>query len=167
MTMFARLPAHLRRLFDRIDAEAETPALRDALSIWRHHRGSRLFPSLESLLAGELADIATDLFVFKAHRADVDKWQLYRIGNHCTALLRPAHERSALDELGDRRLAVALQRLFEFMISLGEPVAATFSTGSGQDCAVYELLAAPLASDGKSIDSVLGGVSQLSNRNDS
>ncbi|MGO8737447.1 ribose-phosphate diphosphokinase [Rhodoblastus sp.] len=155
MTGLAIVDPPLRRLFARLDF-APRPAQRslsDLLATWEALRGASVAPELAR--AEEAAP--ANAFVFKRDSGERD-FLLRRASlglERLTGLTETGGRLSASPEL---RHAVRLRRLFETIISAGEPVLAEFSSEGHEDAdLVVDLLAAPLADSEGRIVGILGG----------
>jgi ribose-phosphate pyrophosphokinase len=160
MTSIALLPPPLERLFDRIDAaEPSDPYLRSLLEIWRTQRLERFLPT-QSHMAGIVpGPIAVHSFAFQRTGAPTNDWQLMEAGDSAGAIIGPIDGGQHLTEMRFRRLAVHLRRLFEFVREAAEPIAASFSErGTRGESVHFEVVVAPLASDGRRVDAVFGGI---------
>lgn len=160
MTTLSLLPPPLERLFDRIDAAEPSDArLRALLEIWRARRLKRFLPT-HAAVSGAVPDpIATHSFGFKRVEDARGDWQLIEAGEAASALFGHLGGGRRLADMQQRRLAVHLRRLFEFVRQTAEPVAATFGEHPvlGKPSR-FEVVVAPLSSDGQRVDAVFGGI---------
>jgi ribose-phosphate pyrophosphokinase len=160
MTSIALLPPPLERLFERIDAaEPNDPYLRSLLEIWRTQRLERFLPT-QSQMAGIVPDaLAGHTFGFRHTGAPTRDWQLIEAGDAAAAIFGQINGGHHLTEVRFRRLAVHLRRLFDFVRETAEPIAASFSErGMRGEPIHFEVVVAPLASDGRHVDAVFGGI---------
>jgi ribose-phosphate pyrophosphokinase len=157
VTTLAVLPQALKELFERIDAaEASTEHLRRALDFWKEKRRAALYPT-PTAVAEMPEEVAHDAFVFERVRAGKAGWRLARAGAEARKLMRPAD--GWLRDLGNKQVALRLERLFEWVAEAGEPVAADFELERAGSAATWcEVLAAPLSSDGETVDAIFGGL---------
>lgn len=159
MTTLSLLPPPLERLFDRIDAAEPSDArLRALLELWRARRLKRFLPT-RAALSGAVPDpIATHTFGFKRVEETRGDWELVEAGEAASNLFGAIGSRRLAD-MRSRRLAVHLRRLFEFARQTAEPVAATFGAhGMADRSSRFEVVVAPLSSDGRRVDAVFGGI---------
>ncbi len=155
MTTLAVVAPPLRRLFSRLDF-APRPlqkSLSDLLAIWEELRGASVAPDLTRAEQSAPANA----FVFEGDEDGRD-FLLRRasLGLERLTGLGLAGER--LSASPDLRHAARLRRLFQTVVTAGEPVLAEFSAEGLDDASlVVDLLAAPLAdSKGRTIG-ILGG----------
>lgn len=158
MTTLGLLPAPIKRLFERVDVTAAHPDLEAALGQWVRRRGSRMFPAAGDLRLADLETAADHLFILARSEAPDRDWELVSAGQAASAVLDPAGDWSPLGRLGNRRVAVHLRRLLGLMKETGEPIAATFAVRAGGRQEHYQVLVAPLSSDGREPDGALAGL---------
>jgi hypothetical protein len=160
MTTLAMLPPPLERLFDRIDAAEPTdPHLRVLLDIWRTKRLRRFLPTRTELAGAAPEPIAGHTFNFVHAGPATDDWALVDVGEAARSILGPIGGDRRLMDMKSRRLAVHLRRLFDFVRETAEPVTASFSErGMPHSDNRFEVMVAPLASDGLRVDAVFGGI---------
>jgi hypothetical protein len=160
MTTLAMLPPPLERLFDRIDAAEPTDAYLGALlDIWRARRLRRFLPTRAALAGAAPDPVAGHSFSFVCSRVPSDDWVLVEAGAAARSILGPIGDGRRLTDMRSRRLAVHLRRLFDFVRETAEPVAASFSErGMPFNDNHFEVMVAPLASDGLRVDAVFGGI---------
>ena len=160
MTTLAMLPPPLERLFDRIDAAEPADAYLGALlDIWRARRLRRFLPTRAALAGAAPDPVAGHSFSFVRSRAPTDDWILVEAGEAARSILGPMVGDRRLTDMSSRRLAVHLRRLFDFVRETAEPVAASFSErGISFSDNRFEVMVAPLASDGRRVDAVFGGI---------
>ena len=161
MTTLALTPAPLRRLFRRVDfaPQPRDEALAALLEAWQRAREGTIYPSAGLLDADRLDPSGRTAFVFEALPGSRD----YALRKGCEAL-RPILGRlsagNRLSEAPHPRAAVPLRRLLDFARDTGEPMLAEFTTrGHGGRGRAVEVLLAPLSTDGRTVDAVLGGLS--------
>jgi ribose-phosphate pyrophosphokinase len=158
MTTLAMLPPPLERLFDRIDAAEPTDAyLRALLDIWRAQRVQRFLPTRAALSGAAPDPIGGHAFSF-VHAGPTDDWMLAEAGEAARSILGPIGGDRRLTDMNSRRLAVHLRRLFDFVRETAEPVAASFSERGMPIGNRFEVMVAPLASDGREVDAIFGGI---------
>jgi ribose-phosphate pyrophosphokinase len=160
MTRLAMLPPPLERLFDRIDAAEPTDAyLRALLDVWRAQRLQRFLPTRAALAGVAPEPVCGHAFSFVHAGPPTDDWALVDAGEAARSIMGPIGGDRRLTDMRSRRLAVHLRRLFDFVRETAEPVAASFSErGMPNDDNRVEVVAAPLASDGRRVDAVFGGI---------
>jgi hypothetical protein len=158
MTTLALLPPPLKRLFERIDVAASHPELEAALERWAQRRGDRLFPQAGDLQLAELGEVTAHLFILSQRDAPSRDWEVVSIGDGASAIVMPQGDWPTLDRLGNRRVTVHIRRLLDLIRETGEPVTASFSVRAGRQPAHFQLLMAPLSSDGQRVDGALGGI---------
>jgi ribose-phosphate pyrophosphokinase len=159
MTTLAMLPPPLERLFDRIDAAEPTDAyLRVLLDIWRAQRLQRFLPTRAALAGAAPDPVAAHSFSFVHSRVPSEDWVLVDAGAAARSILGPIGDGQGLTDMRSRRLAVHLRRLFDFVRETAEPVAASFSERGLPFGDRFEVVVAPLASDGREVDSIFGGI---------
>jgi ribose-phosphate pyrophosphokinase len=160
MTTLAMLPPPLERLFDRIDAAEPADAyLRALLEMWRAQRLRRFLPTPAALAGAAPDSVAGHSFSFVHSRGPTDDWVLVEAGESARSILGQISGDRRLTDMGSRRLAVHLRRLFDFVRETAEPVTASFSErGMPFSDNRFEVMAAPLASDGRRVDAVFGGI---------
>ncbi len=158
MTTLALLPEPIKRLFDRVDVRPTHPDLEAAHEYWNSLRGDRVFPTAADLDLTDLGDAASQLFVLAQSDQTSRDWTLVFVGRQAGSVLVPGGDQQTLQGLRDRRLAVHIRRLIEFVREAGEPLAASFSVHSGTQYYHYHLFLAPLSADGHHVDGALGGV---------
>jgi ribose-phosphate pyrophosphokinase len=155
MTTLAVVDPPLRRLFARLDF-APRPVqqgLSGLLAKWDALRGGAVAPRLAAM------DDALPANGFIFARADVGRDYILRRGalalEHLTGMAEAGSRLSAAPE---RREASRLRRLFETVVTAGEPVLAEFSVQT-RACAdlVADLLAAPLADVEGRVVGIVGG----------
>jgi ribose-phosphate pyrophosphokinase len=84
---------------------------------------------------------------------------LVEAGESARSILGPIGGDRRLIDMRSRRLAVHLRRLFDSVRETAEPVAASFSErGMPFSDNRFEVMVAPLASDGRRVDAVFGGI---------
>ena len=159
MTTLAMLPPPLERLFDRIDAAEPTDAyLRALLDIWRAKRLQRFLPTRAALSGAAPEPIGGHAFSFM-HAGPTGDWTLVEAGEAARSILGPIVGERGLTDMKSRRLAVHLRRIFDFVRETAEPVSASFSErGIPNRENRVEVVVAPLASDGRRVDGVFGGI---------
>ena len=155
MTTLAVVDPPLRRLFSRLDF-APRPlqkGLSDLLAIWEELRGASVAPELaraenRRLPTPSSSNATRTGGIFFLRRASLGLERL-------TGLDLAGGRLSASPDL---RHAARLRRLFQTVVTAGEPVLAEFSAEGLDDASlVVDLLAAPLAdSKGRTIG-ILGG----------
>ena len=160
MTTLAMLPPPLERLFDRIDAAEPTdPDLRALLDIWRAKRLRQFLPTRTELAGAAPEPIDGYTFSFVHAGPTTDDWALVDAGEAARSILGPIGGDLRLTDMRSRRLAVHLRRLFDFVGETAEPVTASFSE---RDMAFsdnrFEVMVAPLASNGRRVDAVFCGI---------
>jgi hypothetical protein len=147
MTELARTPSRLRRLFQIIDF-APLPQHRYAaqgLDAWRELRGSQLAPSTADMLGHQTRNIADHSLLAEPIAGKKD-FMISQVGMQARLMLQPPSSRSRLSQVGYRRIAARLRRLFHLVLEYGEPVDVRFVEGDR----AYEVLAAPVrASNGR------------------
>jgi ribose-phosphate pyrophosphokinase len=160
MTTLAMLSPPLERLFDRIDAAEPTdPYLRVLLDIWRTKRLRRFLPTRTELVGAAPEPIAGHTFSFVHAGPTTDDWALVDVGEAARSILGPIGGDRRLMDMRSRRLAVHLRRLFDFVRETAEPITASFSErGMPFSDNRFEVMVAPLASDGRRVDAVFGGI---------
>ena len=159
MTTLAMLPPPLERLFDRIDAAEPTDAyLRALLEIWRARRLRRFLPTRAALAGAAPDPVAGHSFSFVHSQGPTDDWVLVEAGESARSILGPIGGDRRLIDMRSRRLAVHLRRLFDFVRETAEPVTASFSERGVPIGNRFEVMVAPLASDGRRVDAILGGI---------
>jgi ribose-phosphate pyrophosphokinase len=160
MTTLAMLPPPLERLFDRIDAAEPTDAYLGALlDTWRARRLQRFLPTRAALAGAAPDPVAGYSFSFVHSRGPTDDWVLVEAGESARSILGPIGGDRRLIDMRSRRLAVHLRRLFDFVRETAEPVSANFSErGMPFSDNRLEVMVAPLASDGRRVDAVFGGI---------
>ncbi len=160
MTTLAMLPPPLERLFDRIDAAEPTdPYLRGLLDIWRAKRLRQFLPTRTELAGAAPEPMEGHTFSFVHAGPTTDDWALVDVGEAARSILGPIAGDLRLTDMRSRRLAVHLRRLFDFVRETAEPVTASFSErGIPFSDNRFEVMVAPLASDGRSVDAVFGGI---------
>jgi hypothetical protein len=111
-------------------------------------------------MAGNVPEqIAVRSFTFRRTGAPTSDWQLVEVGDSAGAIIGPIGGGRPLAEVRFRRLAVHLRRLFDFVREAAEPIAASFSErGTRGESVHFEVVVAPLASDGRRVDAVFGGI---------
>jgi ribose-phosphate pyrophosphokinase len=87
-----------------------------------------------------------------------DDWVLVEAGAAARSILGPIGDARRLSDMRSRRLAVHLRRLFDFVRETAEPIAASFSERDGPIGNRFEVMVAPLASDGREVDAIFGGI---------
>jgi ribose-phosphate pyrophosphokinase len=157
VTTLATLPGSLKQLFERVDAaEASAEHLRKALDHWTGKRAEGVYPSPAAIAIIPEA-IAHDFFVFERMPEREAGWRLRRAGEGARKLMLPAD--GSLLGFGNHEVALRLQRLFDWVAERGEPVSADFELDGRALPPVWcEVLAAPLSSDGKTVDAMFGGI---------
>ena len=158
MTTLALLSVPIKRLFERVDVAASNPELETALEHCVHRRGNRLFPEAGDLHLAELGGTTAHLFILSQKEPPARDWEIVLIGGAASAILVPQGDWPALARLGNRRVAVHLRRLLDLMKETCEPVAASFALRTGRQPEHFQLLIAPLSSDGQHVDGALGGI---------
>jgi ribose-phosphate pyrophosphokinase len=160
MTTLAMLPPPLERLFDRIDAAEPTdPNLTVLLDIWRAKRLRQFLPTRTELAGAAPKPIEGHTFIFEHAGPTIGDWALVDVGEAARSILGPIGGDRRLTDMRSRRLAVHLRRLFDFVRETAEPVTASFSErGIPFSNNRFEVMVAPLASDGRRVDAVFGGI---------
>jgi ribose-phosphate pyrophosphokinase len=160
MTTIAMLPRPLERLFDRIDAaDPSDPYLRALLETWRAQRLERFLPPPEALIGMVPEPAAGQTFNFACSEPPVADWVLVEAGAVARSIFGSMDGNRGLADMRSRRLAVHLRRLFDLVRETAEPVAASFSErGLPFDGNRFEVVAAPLSSDGRQVDGIFGGI---------
>jgi ribose-phosphate pyrophosphokinase len=159
MTTLAMLPPPLERLFDRIDAAEPTDAyLRALLDIWRAQRLQRFLPTRAALSGAVPNPAGGHAFSFVHAGPPTGDWVLVEAGEAAGSILGPIGGDRRLTDMRSRRLAVHLRRLFDYVRETAEPVAASFSERGMPFGNRFEVVVAPLASDGREVDSIFGGI---------
>jgi hypothetical protein len=159
MTTLAMLPPPLERLFDRIDAaEPKDPYLGALLDIWRARRLRRFLPTRAALAGAAPDPVAGHSFSFVHSRGPTDDWVLVEAGAAARSIFGPIGGDRRLTDMRSWRLAVHLRRLFDYVRETTEPVAASFSERGMPFGNRFEVVVAPLASDGREVDSIFGGI---------
>jgi ribose-phosphate pyrophosphokinase len=159
MTTLAMLPPPLERLFDRIDAAEPADAyLRALLEIWRARRLRRFLPTRAALAGAAPDPVAGHSFSFVQSQVPSDDWVLVEAGAAARSILGPIGDGRRLTDMRSRRLAVHLRRLFDFVRETAEPIAASFSERGVPIGNRFEVMVAPLASDGREVDAIFGGI---------
>jgi len=143
MSTLAPLTEPLVRLFLRIDAAQPTDALlHAALKFWQAKRKGRIAPSQD-----EMRDIPHELspFVFHAQLMSngTRHWVASGAGHVAGSLLRLTD--GDQPDVGDKRIAVRLRRLFDIVADKSEPYSAMFEISEpDRRRRLVEVLAAPL-----------------------
>ena len=145
MTTMAVTSAPLRRLFGRLDfaPQPHEPELARVLDAWVRLRAGQVAPQVP--LPVKALGRQVSVFIRAPRARD---YVLEFRGAELSGLLGDLQQGMTLSAAPNRRQAVRLRRLFEVVIQNGEPVLATFA--SGDDTAIVDLIAAPVAgSDGR------------------
>jgi ribose-phosphate pyrophosphokinase len=162
MTQLAETPSPLKRLFDRIDfaPQPRCEALTLLLSHWADKRKGMVAPRPRDISAAQLeTDAGLAVFTYRVRAGERD-YSLMSGRRALEPLLGACEPGSSLREAPRRRDAVRLRRLFEEVRRTGEPVLADFAIARDREVrAQVEVIVAPLAEDGRSIDALLGGLS--------
>lgn len=155
MTMMARSSAPLRRLFDRLDSAAELSAT-DLREVFEYWKGLRADGAVPQVAASEVEGLPSTAFIC-ARIPEARDYAVERGSDAFDRLLGGGAGR--LGAASDRKEAVRLRRLFDFVLDAGEPVVAQFTFSSLSGSSIADVLVAPLLSRTGVQDSVLGAVS--------
>lgn len=155
MTTLATVDPPLRRLFARLDfaPRPSQKSLSDLLAMWEELRGASVAPDFTR--AENAAPFSA--FVFERDEDGRD-FLLRRASLGLERLTGFADPGGRLSASPDLRHAARLRRLFQTVVTAGEPVLAEFSAEGPEDASlVVDLLAAPLADSNGRIAGILGG----------
>jgi hypothetical protein len=157
MTTLAGLTGPLVRLFLRIDAaQPSDEVLRKASDIWQKLRRGRIMP-LESEMADLPAEIAPHAFTGRSMTNGSRHWIVTQAGRDAAAILQ-IKDQAGLD-IGNRRIAVRLRKLFDIVADKSEPVSAMFELGGrGKRRQLVEIFVAPVTGAESNTHAVFGTV---------
>ena len=157
MTTLAGLTGPLVRLFLRIDAaQPSDEVLRAASDLWQKQRRGRIMP-LESEMAPLPGAIAPHAFAGRSMTNGSRQWILTKAGSDAAAILQ-IKDRTSLD-IGNRRIAVRLRKLFDMVTDKSEPVSAMFELGGGgKSRQLVEIFVAPVTGAESNTHAVFGTV---------
>jgi ribose-phosphate pyrophosphokinase len=161
MTTMALTEPPLKRLFEKLDFAPQPAAARlnVVLKQWRIARVGTIAPRRAAIaFAPEDRSAEESLFIHRLEGREGDG--VLTEGEGAAGLLLGACKvGDRLSRAANLRGAVRLRRLYAEVRRKGEPVLALFTASEGgRDHAIIELLAAPLSSDGKTVDSVLTAI---------
>ena len=157
MTTLDPLTEPLVRLFLRIDAASPTDPLLRALSeFWQLKRGSKIVPS-EADMTGFSGDVSPYVFLARLTPNETGHWSVSGAGFVAAAVLQLKGGQEL--EIGDKRIAVRLRRLFDIVAEKVEPYSAMFEIdGQNGQRQLVEVFAAPLGNGEKGIHMVFAAI---------
>lgn len=147
MTLLARTPPALWRLFDIVDMapQPHEAAVAQGLSAWTERRGDRLAPKASDMAEDETTAVREHSFEAEPLAGGSD-FALSRMSETTRMRLGLNGADGRLSRMTNRRLAVRLRRLLRTALDYGEPVMVRFVDEAGHAViANFELLAAPVA----------------------
>ena len=159
MTTLDPLTGPLVRLFLRIDAAQPTdPVLRAVSEFWQLNRTGKIAPS-ESEMKGFPIELSPYVFYAQMMSNGTKHWVASGAGHVAGSVLQLTGGDSP--EVGDKRIAVRLRRLFDIVADKIEPYSAMFEidgeTGQRQ---LVEVFAAPLSNGEKGIHMIFAAVNR-------
>lgn len=157
MTTLAGLTGPLVRLFLRLDAaQPSDEVLRAASDFWQKQRRGRIMP-LESEMAQLPGAVAPHAFAGRSMTNGSRHWIVTKAGRDAAAILQ-IKDRAGLD-IGNRRIAVRLRKLFDMVADKSEPVSAMFELGGGgKKRQLVEIFVAPVTGAESNTHAVFGTV---------
>ena len=145
------------RLFLRIDAaQPSDEMLRKASDFWHELRRGRVMPPESEL--GELpAAIAPHVFTGRSMTNGSRHWIVTQAGRNAARILQIKGGDSL--DIGNRRIAVRLRKLFDMVADKSEPVSAMFELGGvGKKRQLVEIFVAPVTGAESNTHAVFGTV---------
>ena len=133
MTTLALTPPPLRRLFRRVDCAPlpRNEAVSSVLAAWRLAREGSVYPRPDTTGIDRIDPSGATAFAWEKLAGQRD-YALMRGSRAVASLIGPMQRGARLSKAGDRRMAVRLRRLFEFVREAGEPVLAEFTGVDGE-----------------------------------
>jgi ribose-phosphate pyrophosphokinase len=161
LTTFAASEPRLRRLFQRVDfaPQPQHEGLRSLTCYWLKMRGEAIAPRPADMRF--VSEAASTLGFIFAYRDGERGYEMVDGGPSLRLFLGPDSGRGAAGtpkSVTYRRGAARLRRLFETVREGGEPVVAAFAYQEAGTPHFAELFAAPLSSDGHTVDGIFGGI---------
>ena len=144
MTTLDRLTEPLVRLFLRIDAAYPSdPVLRAASEFWHLKRAGKIAPSA-SEIGGCPVEILPYIFRVQLMSNGTKHWAVCRAGHVAGSVLQLTG--GDPPEVGNKRVAVRLRRLFDIVAEKSEPYSAMFEIGEQAGRReLVEVFAAPVS----------------------
>ena len=159
MSTLDPLTEPLVRLFLRIDAARPTdPLLGELSDFWQLKRGSKIVPG-EADMTGFSPEVSPHVFLARLTTNETEHWSVSGAGPVAAAVLQLKGSQEL--EIGDKRIAVRLRRLFDIVAKKVEPYSAMFEIdGLNGQRQLVEVFAAPLGNGEKGIHMVFAAINK-------
>ena len=134
------------------------PELARLFRFWDRKRGGRPMPALADIAVEELGDLAANLFLVDVVRGAAEpRFRYQRVGSALGAIMEQELTGRFVDEMPLLYRKFALPAYRE-ILRAGRPTYKETNLFEGWLVIRYKRLMLPLASDGETIDTVLGGI---------